>query len=63
MLSQFLSLAVTVSRLKKTLRDNWTHLDITAPVSWLLLVEHYVKAKNGVVVSTTSSTGPKAFLP
>ena len=51
---------VTVSRLEKTLGDIWAHQNITAPVSWLSLAKHYLKAnKIGVVVATTSSTDSK----
>ena len=45
---------VTVFRLDKTLGDMWTHLNITTPVSWLLLAKHYIKANTiGTVVATT----------
>ena len=59
-LSQFLKLTATVCRLEKTLGDNWTHLNVTTPVSWLSLAKDYIKAnKIGIVVATTSSTGSK----
>ena len=49
---------VTICRLERTLGDIWTHLNITTPVSWLWLANHYIKAnKIGIVVATTSNTG------
>ena len=35
----------TVSRLEKTPGDNYTHLNITATVSWLSLAKHCIKSK------------------
>ena len=48
------------SRLEKTPRDNYTHLNITTTVSWLLLVKHCIKWNTvEVVLATTLSTGFK----
>ena len=55
-----LSLVLFLDLIKKTLGNSWTHLNKTAPVSWLSLAKHYNKAKIfRVVVATTSSTVPK----
>ena len=39
---------VIVSRLEKTPGDNYTHLNITATVSWLSIAKHCIKSNQSL---------------